>query len=233
VPPLKLRSLFLIAVLVFAVLPLAGCSDNGTKWRQNLRVTVETPQGEVVGEAVSEQFAKELAGIDQLGGGAGVGGSVLKGEAAVADLGGGRYLFALIDSEDWYLTYHTLSKELSREGKKNYATAAREYPNIKGPRPVPPNMYPTLVTFTDLANPKSIKLVDPDNLAAAFGSGYRLRSITLEITDEKVTEGRVKELLGWLSDYYDKQLDGNKYHNAQNPKVGNDLMAGNFKTRDD
>jgi hypothetical protein len=59
--------------------------------------------------------------------------------------------------------------------------------------PVPPILYPLLVTFTDIADPKTVTRVDSANLAATFGPGYALTSITLEITDEPVTEGQVQK----------------------------------------
>jgi hypothetical protein len=61
---------------------------------------------------------------------------------------------------------------------------------IRQVRDVPRDKYPLLVTFTDIADPKTVTKVDPDNLAATFGPGVALKRITLEITDEKVTEGR-------------------------------------------
>ena len=55
-----------------------------------------------------------------------------------------------------------------------------------------------LITFTDINNPASVKLVDQHNLAATFGAGYALKSITLEITDAPVTTGKVESVLGWV-----------------------------------
>lgn len=66
---------------------------------------------------------------------------------------------------------------------------------------MPEVQYPMLVTFDDIADPASVKLVDPADLAASFGPGVRLKAVTLEVTDEPVTEGRVKGVLGWLPDY--------------------------------
>ena len=40
--------------------------------------------------------------------------------------------------------------------------------------------------------------VKPESLAAAFGPGYSLKSITLEITDEEVTRGRVEKIIPWV-----------------------------------
>ena len=56
-----------------------------------------------------------------------------------------------------------------------------------------------LVTFTDIADPATVREVSPDNLAASFGPGVSLRRITLGITKDRVTEGRVDKLLEWLA----------------------------------
>ena len=58
-------------------------------------------------------------------------------------------------------------------------------------------------------DPKSVKPVDPDDLAAAFGEGVSLKDITVEITDDPVTWGMddfdsaadlltSKDIVGWL-----------------------------------
>lgn len=60
---------------------------------------------------------------------------------------------------------------------------------------VPEYQYPMLVTFDDITDPASVRLVDPSNLAASFGPGVRLKSVTLEVTDEAVTAGVVENVL--------------------------------------
>ena len=101
----------------------------------------------------------------------------------------------------------------------------------RGVRTVQPEDYPMLVTFADVNDPASVMLVDAANLAATFGPGYRLQSITLEITDEKVTKGEVEEVLGWINSFHDKSLDGNDIITLQaKNRLANDLGAGNFTT---
>jgi hypothetical protein len=65
--------------------------------------------------------------------------------------------------------------------------------------PIAAESYPLLVTFTDLADPKTVRRIDPGNLAASFGPGYVLKAITLEITDEKTSGGRIENILRWLA----------------------------------
>jgi hypothetical protein len=180
---------------------LAGCGEDSQTWRQKLRVVVATPAGAVAGEAVAEGFIIEVKGMAALGRGEGVSGRITQGEATVVDLGDGRYLFALLGPNDasWYLPFHTFLNGFPSPKWETYVKAAHEFALVKGPQAVPPLKYPLLVTFGDINNPKTVKQVDPANLAASFGPGYALKSITLEITDEPVTEGEVEKVLGWIN----------------------------------
>lgn len=54
---------------------------------------------------------------------------------------------------------------------------------------------PLLVTFGDLSDPASVMRVDPADLALSFGAGFALREITLEVTDDAVTEGQLAEVI--------------------------------------
>ena len=69
--------------------------------------------------------------------------------------------------------------------------------------------YPMLVAFGDEADPTSVARVDPDDLAASFGEGVTLKRITVALTNDPVTTG-IEERLGWLPQYFDKMLDGNR-----------------------
>jgi len=50
------------------------------------------------------------------------------------------------------------------------------------------DFFPFLVRFGDLRDPTSVRVVDPTNLAAEFGEGVSLRGISVQITDEQVTQ---------------------------------------------
>jgi len=65
--------------------------------------------------------------------------------------------------------------------------------------------YPLLVTFTAITDPKTVQQVDLDNLAGTFGPGVLMKRITLEITDEPVTKGKIERVLGWWCDLRKKQ----------------------------
>ena len=185
------RKKFLSLMAATLVLPLAGCAKT-YRWRQKLTVTVATPTGDRSGSAVTEVRAKLTNSI-----GAGWGASVnRKGEAVVVDLGNGKYLFGLQGELTNYLAQTAFKDSLPSDTVENIWAKLEQ---MQGSRvELSPSLYPMLVTFGDLTDPKSVKGVKPSDLAASFGPGYALKSITLEITDEPVTEGVVEKLLPWI-----------------------------------
>ncbi len=91
--------------------------------------------------------------------------------------------------------------------------------------------WPQMVTFADIADPLSVQLVDPDDLAATFGTGFALRKVTVQVTDEPVTLGRVEPVLSWLGDIVPNLLDGNTIHTIRaTNRLANSLSPYNFST---
>ena len=88
-----------------------------------------------------------------------------------------------------------------------------------------------LVTFDDITKPETVRRVNPADLAAVFGEGVRLKAVTLEITEEAVTEGRVVPVLPWLITIGSYRFDGQRFGTIQidNP-FANSLQAGAFST---
>ena len=66
----------------------------------------------------------------------------------------------------------------------------------KAAQPVPLNNLPTLVTFSDLHNPLIARIVNPNDLAATFGTGYSL-STKIQITTSSISD-KMYEILPWL-----------------------------------
>lgn len=70
---------------------------------------------------------------------------------------------------------------------------------VRGTRPVPIKFgtagYPNFVTFANIRDPLSARFVSSNDLAASLGRGYKLHSLTVEITDEPVTKGRIGTVL--------------------------------------
>jgi hypothetical protein len=190
-----MKRILVAALLILIALGLSACRQNFS-WNQKLTVTVETPQGERSGSAVvyervtyGQQFMSgSLVQYD------------IKGEATVVEVAPGKYLFALLgEASTKELATRVWWESFTEEQKRDPGKAYRIIESAREAREVPPKEYPLLVTFTDINDPKCVKMVDPANLATSFGSGYNLKSITLEITDEEVTEGKVESVLEWLS----------------------------------
>ena len=154
-------------------------------------------------------------------------GRVAAGEASFVEIAPGRYLFALLGNGAEQIPYYTFFPADDKDRERQ----ATELETMRGTREVPRDRWPLLVTFTDIDDPASVLKVDPDNLAASFGPGVALKRITLEITDENVTKGKVETVLGWLDDYYGSKFDGQRYEtiNAEN-RLANSLSASNFDT---
>jgi hypothetical protein len=212
-----------ILLLVLASLGLVGCRD-GYQWNQKLTVNIQTPLGEKSGSAVSNEivsYGPTLSGsIVQY---------AVKGEAVIVELTPGKYLFALLGQEE--LASWTWQDVLPIGKDGDARPAFKMIENMREKRDIPIKQYPLLVTFGDVTNPKTVKKVDPANLAATFGSGYYLKSITLEITDERVTEGKVQEVLGWLQDIWPNRLDGRRFETMESSnRVANSLSANSFST---
>lgn len=190
------------AVAVFLFLTFQALFGSRTiSWNQRLTLVVETPQGEVRGSAVTRVTKTETSGSLVLPEARGVR-SYVTGEAVVVEVAPGRYLFALLSgSEDWerdaasgvYSAY-----QLSEVGSHGVAMARIRTQPYDIPVPLPPEAWPMLVTFDDITKPETVREVDPANLAAVFGEGVGLKAVTLEITEETVTVGRVEGVLGWL-----------------------------------
>jgi hypothetical protein len=166
-------------------------------WRYKLTVTVETPEGLKTGYAVREVSGSAQPGL------MGVEAKVyhkVKGEAVVVDLGHDKYLFALMDVDGSYRAV----RDTFPFSSVNDGDYVRYYASLKaGPTKVLPANVPTLVTFKDIKDPKTVTQVDPNNLAATFGAGVTLKDVIIEMTDEDVT----REVDKYLTSEFWKNFD--------------------------
>lgn len=180
--------------MILAAISLSACGPD-EKYRYKMVVEVETPEGIVTGHAVREVHYYEGGGFMF---GEGRPQIRLTGEAVAIDLPRGRTLFALLMGRDGYEDY----------ADNGISAILRVMDRDVGPKGGPHELWPmvpvirepitdpisALVTFRDMRDSRSIELVDPDDLAKSFGPGYRLKSITIEVTDEPVTSAIGKRL---------------------------------------
>ncbi|MDW4548557.1 hypothetical protein R5H32_04240 [Defluviimonas sp. D31] len=171
-------------------------------WHQKLELTVETAEGMRTGTAIVEvraAFGQQPLSGNEVS-------YELSGEATVVELAPGRYLFALLGgTEERYAC--AAGKALGWGGPWNPSNGGlqrgewlADVPRQVG-RPavsVSKGCLPAMVTFDDITDPKTVRRVDPDDLAATFGPGVRLKAVTLAVTDEPVApwqDGQVAEVL--------------------------------------
>lgn len=185
-----------------AAVLLSGCDVNsptmGFVWEEpyyaKLKAEIDTPAGVKSGYSVIEvKWDKGGKGYN------------VRGEAVAVDLPKGETLFVLLLSPsnvDWAARLHD---NISRD---ELVAGGDYYPSIARNRSVWPvqrtkkyfgdtEVYdnsPYFVRFRDIKDPKSVEQVDPDNLTKSFGPGYRLKSLTVQMTDEPVTVGIEKRL---------------------------------------
>ena len=194
-----MKKVLVIAAIVSVVFALVRAVVNKDRyaWHQKLTVTVETPAGEVSGSSVSAvSWRKHWIQTDGMGWD-----YDLSGEAVVVEVAPGRFLFALLKGAGTteYMGSVAAASIAGREGRVIDGALFGEVQGKRGRAAgviaVPEVQYPMLVTFGDIADPASVTLVDPADLAASFGPGVRLKSVVLEVTDEPVTEGVVEGVL--------------------------------------
>jgi hypothetical protein len=221
-----------------AVLALGGCSkiEPSETLRYRLTVTVETPEGVKSGYSVWAYTITDIAiGFTPQS-------RDHRGEAVAVDLPGGRTLFALLVSGNGQSDYpeYVIEDKLraTPEYQENSETAflsvfsewqsTRESWEVKpfNQDSNAPSGYPMLVTFKDIKDPTSVQRVDPDDLAASFGKGYRLKAITVQVTDDPVTVG-IQKRLGWLSPHPEPSL--NPKHGPTDFSVSATVTHGDFR----
>lgn len=236
---------FIIAALVLFVsgAAIAIAMDqvkDGIKtynWRYKMTVEVETPEGIKTGSAVREMNLmfepRPLDPPKQF-----YVSHKMRGEAVAVDLGKHGVVFAYFSSDSYPEVTDTFEGPPMRtlEGAEYYSSLEA------GPTPVAPQRVPWIVTFSDLSDPMSVEMVKGgvfnveeqkhilvDRFEELFGEGFRLRSVTVEMTDEPVT-WKIEAYLPWLAELKGGYLDGR--FSGGGPELSNILYGGNFKIGD-
>lgn len=115
------------------------------------------------------------------------------------------------------------------------AEGARDVVGFPKDAPVelPREAWPMLVAFDDITKPETVREVDPEDLAAVFGEGVRLKAVTLEITKEAVTEGRLDNLPRWLGPYPEPALGPSTGESLDDSPFFLQVLMGDFIRRSD
>ncbi len=224
-------------------------------YRYRLTVEVDTPEGLKTGSSVIE-VSTMVSGKYSIPD-PGKLFTRVRGEAVTVDLGQRGVMFALLRSEysvDWAagpllffvpnIPYKDIEHIYEKENRDpRFDMQMTQLYKLRGKYALPrhyqtvlhkpkesdtPTAYPILVTFADMADPKSVTKIDPDNMAARFGKGVKLKRITVERTDDDVTNG-IERRLGWLGEYPEPSL--NPKHGPDDWSLAATIKQGDFKRR--
>jgi hypothetical protein len=203
------RGIFGLVLGLASTSLLAACDNSVTSKtfppiRYKLTAEVDTPHGVKTGHSVIEVQWSMSGSMFGTQGGSGFN---VTGEAVAVDLAPGQTLFALLRSDtdvDWaaYVPENVPVVEKDESGVKDrgakMAATQRYLDRLRANHGVyPVKKRPYFVRFRDLRDPKTVEEVDPDDLAKSYGGGYRLKALTVQMTDEPVTMG-IESRLGWL-----------------------------------
>jgi hypothetical protein len=190
-------------------------------YRFRVTVEVETPEGVRTGSSVIHFSVRRNPSWFPPGSG-----TVPRvvGEAVFVDLGAGRdgrqrHLIALLahgsngENPNYYLmparAFFTVPGHQGTLAFGGYADRLEALP-LGARAELFGSNIPTLVTFGDLRDPRTARLVAPDHLEEEFGAGYRLRQVWIEkvwkgwwpintvgLSGERITRS-IEQRLTWL-----------------------------------
>lgn len=215
------RGLMAFGLSGFIMLALAACgSSDQYRLRALVTVYVDTPEGVRMGSSVYEVRAGNLKQL--LPDAAGRGWSTI-GEAVAIDLPNGKTLFTLsqthaVQGDTASMILATLDDEFNNtmvESTKRFSQWGKGYGDSE-PKQVATQNYPVFVAFADIQNPKSVMQVDPGNLTSSLGAGFKLRAITVQLTDREITTG-IERRLKWIDSLDRYRTDPNNPFTDQLP----------------
>lgn len=193
---------------------LPGCGFREAALRYQVMLDVDTPTGRKSGSSVLQTTLS--AAPSWLGPEAG-GGRTTFGEAPSVHISGGRRLFALLHGINWQQPMSDTLLRLLADGdlrpplSKQYEYGDWQDSFAEARRTLPTGIvrraYPMLVSFADAAVPTSVFELDPEDISAALGAGYRLAALTLQVVPDAtpLTTG-IDRFLPWLGTHSDARL---------------------------
>jgi hypothetical protein len=224
---LEARLLLRLAAVLAVALLLSGCAKS---YRYKLTLAVNTPDGvkraSSVGEVSFQRVYFPERGTF----------SHLRGEALYLDLGSGaKPLIALLTNRireyyGWSKSagprLELLSDLYNVAASTDYMDTVSKIASQRGPHKIEPDQLPDLVTFTNIDDPRSVILVDPDHLQATLGPSFTWNEITIEITDDPVSTG-IEQKLPWIPYYVCGKLDGD--HGPRAETLASRVTTADFR----
>ena len=156
--------------------------------------------------------------------------SRLHGEAVFVELGSGKNIVALLAlgaNGEQYLGPDLAARALRGEGPEKMLKSFwyREASGWTGSAELVGSLMPTLATFVDPLKPETGRLLSTEEFSTAFGSGYRLKRIFVELTRDP-TSRSIAERLPWLQNKNDTQYPGWLRFSDEVRRIVNGLKLG-------
>jgi hypothetical protein len=161
-----------------------------------LTVEVETPEGLKSGSNVIQVTVTSKSDLVLQSGGVYSG---VKGEAIFIDLGNGKNVVATLGFGPNGADTDRLSTLAAEVLKRYEAFWYKKAPDWTEKAELYGELIPTLVTFSNPADPATARVVRPDEFEMVFGPGYRFKGAWLEMTTDDVVWQRIEEKLLWLN----------------------------------
>jgi hypothetical protein len=214
----KRVSIILLAVVGFVLLAWdikTSAFVHDRTLRLRLMLSVKTPEGLRTGSSVIEQTTTFGPFQLRYGSGGWSMGRSLTGEGVVVDLGERGLLVATLVGPDWIRSHgwgggggyvvnpfaggvtHISNPADGLSDEERYMIRLDEIKRQKPKADISLTELPVLIRFSDPNHPTSMSLVDPTNLAGAFGPGVYLETATVEVTDNPITHA-IAGQLPWL-----------------------------------
>lgn len=186
--------LAILAAIIGVAIVLYRLAYPTYTYRYRMTVNVDTPQGLRSGSSVIESRFERFPEFNGYSSSA-----KARGEAVFVDLGKGRQVIALlaagrnganVDYPQWII-FSTFNVDVDKNDQM------RALERSTDSKVLPPKEYPTFVTFGDLNDPMTARVVPLDEFENVFGAGVKLRDVTIEMTKDAVTRGIEAKLPWW------------------------------------
>ena len=119
------------------------------------------------------------------------------GEAVFVDLGEGRNVLALLASGPVGSSYPS---EIVPRHFPFEAHDLRKLSGLSGTWSLSRDHLPMFVTLSDLSDPRSARVLDPNLFEEEFGAPVKLKDVVVQITRDPVTRG-ITTLIPWIGNY--------------------------------
>ena len=219
---LALAALLLLGACGQASTNLLGKTYPPVHYR--LAAEIETPEGIRTGSSV---IAVQWSLPGTLFGAMGSAGFAIDGEAVAIDLPKGERLFILLqrpDDMDWASRLGESIDLPPDDGpvdpQDRFAVQDRQFQRLIADRAVHPlhrrrksaaedaDDTPYFVRLATPGDPRSMMVLDPDQLEKAYGPGYRLKALTVQVTDAPVTRTIAAQLAPGFFDAWERYSAG-------------------------